>query len=259
LTASGRPETNPTTSGRTEADLAAARRRRASERWLGRRHLERRLHDGAALRLSALALRLGLLDRATEGDDPDRRARIADLQHELHLVLQELRAVCEHIYPQLLDQAGLAAALRELADTSAGELELEVGADVAGERFGPVAEGAAYFAVAECLARRPPKRSRVLRVAVTTEPGVLVLSARGVDAEYRDRVLDQLHPLGGTAAVVEPPAPRGSATAIVQPPAPGGEPAGELGRTEPAAQPPARPRTVQLRIPRDEGHVGRAG
>jgi hypothetical protein len=193
-------------------DVSAARRREV-DRWLDRRLLERQLHDGASLRLSALSLRLGLLDPATARDEPEWRARVGELQHELHLVLQELRDVARKIYPPLLDQAGLGAALGELAERHQGALVLEVGEDsgdgevsgVGGRRFGPAAEGAAYFAVAECLAVPPPARSPVLRVSLGADRGGLVLTAAGVDEACPDRMLDRVQPLGGTVEAAGTP------------------------------------------------------
>jgi hypothetical protein len=111
--------------------------------------LERKLHDGASLRISAMSLRLGLL-RGDEGDDGGAsfQRAVGELQDELHTVLDELRAVADSIYPPLLDQAGLGPALRELAVHSGHQVTVQA----VDERFGTAVEGAAYFAVADCLA-----------------------------------------------------------------------------------------------------------
>ena len=104
--------------------MASALRRREAAQWVRRRLLERQLHDGASLRISALALRLGLLRYQSPRDEDDWQNRIAELQDELHAVLQELRAVSAQIYPPLLDQAGLGPALRELVDQSGADVEI---------------------------------------------------------------------------------------------------------------------------------------
>jgi signal transduction histidine kinase len=181
--------------------------------------LERQLHDGASLRVSALALRLGLLRERTPGDAPDWRERIDELQDELHAVLQELRDVSSKIYPPLLDQAGLSAALRELTDQAGLEVILEV---PPGARFGPAAEGAAYFAVASCLAARPTDATGVARISVTRQTGRglgdqddLVLRVDGVTARDLRSILDQARPLGGTAELVED-GPVGTGTITVR-------------------------------------------
>ena len=71
-------------------------------------------------------------------------------------MLQELRDVAGKIYPPLLDQAGLGPALREVAD----RVRPPVRVHAADERFGPAAEGAAYFAVSGCLDALDPDGAR---------------------------------------------------------------------------------------------------
>jgi hypothetical protein len=197
-------------------ESGAAERRREAQRWMHRRRLERRLHDGAALRLSALTLRLGLLPRAG-CDEREWRALVGELQDELHQVLQELRGVAGQLYPPLLDEAGLAPALRELAEQVGTELDVEVAATAEGRRFGAVAEGAAYFAVAECLAEgRTSRRARVLG-----DDDALVFTLDGVGPPCLARVLDQVWPLGGTAEPAGPAA--GAPAAGDAPSAPDGQ------------------------------------
>lgn len=138
--------------------------------WLRMRGLERQLHDGAALRISALALRLGLFRNRFPAEDRDLHACIDGLQEELHAVLQELRDVAAQLYPPLLDQAGLAAALRELAC----RLDVPLRVTAPDERFGPAAEGAAYFALVRRLTELPPDR-RPVEVSVRREDDDLVV------------------------------------------------------------------------------------
>lgn len=180
-----------------------AQRRVEVARWLERRRLERTLHDGASLRISALALRIGLL-RHHEPVDPEKwRINVGEVQDELHAVLQELRALSASIYPPLLDQAGLAPALRELADQNG--LDLRIDAD--GTRFGPVAEGAAYYGIAQWLAERPgqDKPDAPVTLVIRRENSELVLSVRPMDHRQSRHLLDHARPLGG---VVYPTTPR---------------------------------------------------
>ena len=200
------PDGDPDPADQVGESVDAAQRRRAADEWLRRRLLERQLHDGASLRISALALRLGLLRPPVPGKDEDWQDRIVELQDELHAVLQELRDVAGKIYPPLLDQAGLAPALRELADQIGVELDIEVRKPAKEQRFGPVAEGAAYFAVAECLTERPTGRdvgAPELRVRIDRDQGDLVLAVAGVGARHLNYMLDQARPLGGSADLAE--------------------------------------------------------
>ena len=75
--------------------------------WLRRRLLERQLHDGAALRISALTLQIGLMRHKVPVAEADLDSAVDALQDELHSVLQELRDVTNKIYPPILDEAGL--------------------------------------------------------------------------------------------------------------------------------------------------------
>jgi hypothetical protein len=114
--------------------------------WPARRRIERRLHDGPALRISALALRLGLLSQKLPGGS-DLNHELDDLRHQLHLVLEELRDVSDQIYPPLLYEAGLAPTLQELASRT----PVPVTVLAPDGRFAPAAEALGYFVVAELL------------------------------------------------------------------------------------------------------------
>ena len=164
------------------------------DRWKRRVRLERQLHDGAALRISALTLRLGLL----RGHDAGFERSVGELQDELHAVLDELRAVANQIYPSVLDEAGLGPALRELADAAGVCASVRAG----DERFGTAAEGAAYFAVADCLLAAGTDSGPV-DVVVHRADGQLVLSLHGVAGCHAELVQDHARPLGGSVHVAQ--------------------------------------------------------
>jgi len=176
-----------------------ARHRSEREQWLRRRRLERQLHDGASLRISALTLQLGLF-RLRVVNEPDLHQSIEGLQDELHAVLQELRDVASKIYPPLLDEAGLGPALLELADG----VDTEVRVDALQDRFGPAAEGAAYFAVADCLDALDPGAPPV-EVVIRPDGDMLTVVVAGVDVRHAASMLDQVRRLGGTIDVAGGP------------------------------------------------------
>jgi signal transduction histidine kinase len=175
------------------------------EFWLGRRRLERQLHDGAALRISALTLQIGLIRHRAPAADSGLDESIDALQDELHAVLQELRDVASKIYPPLLDEAGLGPALREVADGIATPVQVHASDD----RFGPAAEGAAYYAVFERLDSLDPGTPPVDVVisrdgesrAGDERGAVLVVEITGVDVRHAGRMLEQVWRLGGTIDV----------------------------------------------------------
>jgi signal transduction histidine kinase len=158
--------------------------------------LERKLHDGASLRISAMSLRLGLLG-AKAGDVAFQQA-VGELQDELHTVLDELRAVADGIYPPLLDQAGLGPALRELAVHSGHEVTVEA----VDERFSAAVEGAAYFAVADCLSAwtdgSGPVSVNVRSEAGSGDDRYLVVTLGGVPACHAGVMADHAEAMGGS-------------------------------------------------------------
>jgi signal transduction histidine kinase len=185
---------------RLRAPARDARRRSEQEHWQRRRLLERQLHDGASMRISALTLQLGLFRHRVPASEPDLSASIDVLQDELHAVLQELRDVASKIYPPLLDEAGLGPALREVADRIATPVRI----DAPDVRFGPAAEGAAYFAVIECLdaldGGAPP-----VEVLVRRDADVLAVYVAGVDVRHGPLMHDQVRRMGGTIDVAGGP------------------------------------------------------
>jgi signal transduction histidine kinase len=164
--------------------------------WARRRRLERQLHDGASLRISALALRIGVMRHRIAQASPDLDETIDELQEQLHAVLQELRDVAGRIYPTLLDEAGLGPALREAADRS----EAVVRVVAPDGRFDPAAEGAAYFALAEVLSGLGGEH-RDVTVTITAQDAALVVAVDNVPVDAGGQMLDEVAGLGGTIDV----------------------------------------------------------
>ncbi|WP_030935606.1 sensor histidine kinase [Streptomyces sp. NRRL S-646] len=142
------------------------------------RRLERDLHDGAQVRLVALAMSLDMAKEGlgAEGEpvaDPARLRRLIETAHtNATEALSELRDLARGIHPPVLDD-GLPDALATLAARSTVAVELAV--DVP-ERPTPAIETIAYFCAAELLTnviKHSGARRAVLRV--THEEGLLRL------------------------------------------------------------------------------------
>ena len=117
------------------------------------RRVERDLHDGAQMRLAALAMNLGMArEKLGEDDDeqPDRTVReLIDAAHRNAVdALADLRDLARGIHPPVLD-SGLASALATLATSSA--IPASVTADI-DPRPAPAIETIAYFCAAELIA-----------------------------------------------------------------------------------------------------------
>jgi signal transduction histidine kinase len=131
-------------------DLRASRARIVETADAERRRLERDLHDGAQQRIVALSLALQLL-RSQLGSDPDpeRVARLTAAQAKLQQGLAELRELAHGIYPAVLGDEGLAAALEAFAEQADVPIRLEA---LAEGRFPAAVENAAYFTILEAVA-----------------------------------------------------------------------------------------------------------
>lgn len=178
-------------------DAGDARRRRVDEHWNRRRELERQLHDGPALRIAALTLHLGLLAQKVGDGTGDLRHDIEDLQVQLHIVVQELRAIADQIYPPLLQEAGLGPALRELASS----VQVPVRVDAVDGRFDPAVEGVAYFAVREVL-EDLGYATRTVDVTVRRDDDGLALELAHVNTGQGVAVRDRIQWLGGAVEIV---------------------------------------------------------
>jgi signal transduction histidine kinase len=127
-------------------DLRASRQRLVTAQDEARRRLERNIHDGAQQDLVALGINLKLA-RITVAEDP---AQAEQVFSELQAAgaLENLRDLARGIYPPMLADLGLAAALS--AQASKSPLPVIIQADGVG-RFGQDTEAAVYFCCLEAL------------------------------------------------------------------------------------------------------------
>jgi signal transduction histidine kinase len=129
-------------------ELRASRQRLVAAQDEARRRLERNLHDGAQQHMVALKVKLGLA-RALAKKDPARaRELVGQLTADADEALQTLRDLARGIYPPLLADQGLAAALE--AQARRATLPVAVEADGVG-RYPREVEAAVYFCVLEAL------------------------------------------------------------------------------------------------------------
>jgi signal transduction histidine kinase len=169
--------------------LQASRKRIVAAADEERQRLERDLHDGAQQRLVSLAVAL----RAARSADGRESALLDEAQEEITSALDELRVIARGIYPAVLAEMGLAAAIEALAETA--PLPLRVG-PLPGERLDPVVDATAYFVVTETV--HDPATSRVT-ISGRREADTLMLAVT-TDTPIRDltRLSDRVGAAGGT-------------------------------------------------------------
>ncbi len=189
------------------------------------RRVERDLHDGAQMRLAALAMNLGMA-REKLGDDDDaarpEHATVRELLDAAHRnavdALADLRDLARGIHPPALDN-GLPSALATLAASSAIPASVTTEID---DRPAPAIETIAYFCAAELIANATKhsyanqikihiftERTGVLRLKVTDDGIGGADAARGSGlAGLAQRVstvdgrIDVSSPPGGPTTVV---------------------------------------------------------
>jgi signal transduction histidine kinase len=158
-------------------ELRASRKRLVSAQDEERRRLERNIHDGAQQQLVALAVKLRLIESLAR-KDPEKAAETASqVKADLQTALEDLRDLARGIFPPLLQDKGLAAALEAQARRS--PMPVEVHSNGVG-RYPAEAEAAVYFCVLEAL-QNAAKYAQASRVQVRLQSG---------DGELRFEVTD---------------------------------------------------------------------
>jgi signal transduction histidine kinase len=187
------------------AELERSRRRVVEAGDAQRSRLERRLRQAADVHLREMRLALARARRGGALDEP-----LDLVERELDAAIAELHELARGIHPHVLAQAGLGAALDELASTAA--VTVHVAAPAA--RFPAPVETAAFFVCAEALAN-------VAKYAETPAADVHVRRADGrliVRVSDRGRggadpargsglsgLADRVHAIGGCLSVSSPP------------------------------------------------------
>jgi signal transduction histidine kinase len=193
-------------------DLRASRQRLVAAQDEARRRLERNIHDGAQQDLVALAIKLQLAARTVE-DVTEARQAFGELRADAAGALKNLRDLARGIYPPLLADQGLAAALNAQAGKSA--LPVAVEADGIG-RFGQDTEAAVYFCCLEALQNTAKyAHASQARICLQARDGALRFTVsddgNGYDARHTPmgsglrNMADRLAALGGRLEIRSAP------------------------------------------------------
>jgi signal transduction histidine kinase len=129
-------------------DLRASRQRLVAAQDEERRRLERNLHDGAQQQLVALGVQLGLAQRQARRDAPEVAEALERLQVQTTDALENLRDLARGVYPPLLADQGLTAAIESQSRRSTVPVRVE--SDGIG-RYPQEVETAVYFCTLEAL------------------------------------------------------------------------------------------------------------
>jgi signal transduction histidine kinase len=194
-------------------ELRASRQRLVTAQDEERRKIERDLHDGAQQQLVALAVQLRLAEQMV-GRDPDKEREIIHrVQNVANDALEDLRDLARGIYPPLLADQGLEAALQAQARKSPVPVAIE--ADGIG-RYPRDVESAVYFCTLEALnnvSKYAGASVAVVRIAQSNGRLTFTVTddGRGFDPEATgpgtglQGMADRLDAIGGSFDVVSAP------------------------------------------------------
>ena len=194
-------------------ELRASRKRLVTAQDEERRRLERNIHDGAQQQLVALGLRLRLAAGTVDSDPAATKRALADLSTATQEALDDLRDLARGIYPPLLADRGLAAALESQARKS--PIDVRVSSDGTG-RYAQEVEAAVYFCSLEAMQNVAKyANARSADVSLSQEDGVLSFAVTDDGAGFDPSetgygtglqgMADRLSALGGSLEVTSAP------------------------------------------------------
>ena len=158
------------------AELHSSRQRLVTAQDRERKRIQRDLHDGAQQQLVVLAARLRRAARAGDPEADQTLEALADEAEEAVFALQEL---ARGIYPSLLADRGLQAALQAHAARLPAIVRVEVEPFMHRRRLDPELEAAFYFVALEAVTN-----------AVKHAPGARVIVSLRADREQRTVTLE---------------------------------------------------------------------
>ena len=129
-------------------DLQAAQKRLVAAQDEERRRIERDIHDGAQQQLVSIAMKVKLADSMVDRNAGGAHALLEQLGSETRQALDDLRQLARGIYPPLLADRGLTAALEAHARRASVDVRVD-GSSLA--RYQKDVEAAVYFSCLEAL------------------------------------------------------------------------------------------------------------
>jgi signal transduction histidine kinase len=181
------------------ADLRASQARIVETADAERRRLERDLHDGAQQQLLGLAYDLRIARAGAEAHgDRDLTELLDTAVADAQAAFDQLRELAHGIFPAVLAEGGLQAALPTLADVAPVAVVLR---RVTSRRYSAVVETAAYAAVVEAVEDAAARAAGYLQVEAWQDGDTLVVGLDDDGSERRNRIIsldDRVGALGGS-------------------------------------------------------------
>lgn len=156
------------------AELRRSRQRLVTTQDAERRRVERDLHDGAQAQLVSLAAQIRRMAATPHRATPSTLSVLAAEAEEAMIALQDL---ARGIYPSVLTDRGLAAAVRAQAARMPMDIDLRVATALVDRRMPADTEAALYFVALEALgnAQKHAAGARVSTLLRIDDDGAAVL------------------------------------------------------------------------------------
>ena len=177
-------------------ELRASRRRLVAAQDAERRRLERNIHDGAQQQLVALQVKQRLVQGMIERDPTSALELMTQLQVDTTEALDDLRDLARGIYPPLLADQGLGAALESQARKSPIPISVETDGV---ERYPQDVEAAVYFCALEALnnlAKYAGASRATVALSQTNGTLTFAVSDDGVGFSVGERASERHRPAG---------------------------------------------------------------
>jgi len=197
-------------------ELRRSRERLVTVRDAQRHRLEHELRDGVGAEIAGIRDEIRDDAERVVADPDGVRASLEELSGRTTVALNDLREVARGIFPPLLSDEGLAAALGALARRSGPDTQLSILGGSTNVRYDAAVEAAIYFCCVQALQnaeRHAPGRR--IDVTLTHGPGEVSFSVRDRGAGFEvDRagsgeglqiMRDRMAALGGSLSIGSTP------------------------------------------------------
>ena len=184
---------------RQAEELGASQQRIVTAADEERRRLERTIEERTEARLRRLVVGFRAVGERVDVDPDDAARTLEDLRGEAQVALEELRDIARGIYPPLLKDKGLAAALHAQAGRSDTPVEIEV---LGIERLAEEVESGLYFCCLEALRQGGGD----VRIVLADQGGAVRLTIEHtarLEDERLTRIRDRVDALGGECEVAD--------------------------------------------------------
>jgi two-component system CheB/CheR fusion protein len=174
---------------RREAELAASRSGVMSARLMRvqddeRRRVARELHDSTAQSLAGLMMNMNQMSRMLQKSDPKILATLAESRKLADESIREIRTISYLLHPPLLEDSGLASAMRWFIDGFANRSEIQVKLVLPARmpRLADASELALFRIAQEALTNvhhHSGSKSALIQITVTSSQVILQISDKG--------------------------------------------------------------------------------